>query len=323
MSEFYNIKITINKELSAIRLDKVLTKKIDKFSRSQIKILIQNGNVKKNNKIFNDSSYLVKEGDSFDINIIERKSTKYKPENINLDIIYEDSDLIIINKQSGIVTHPAPGNETGTLVQALLNHSANKLSTINGDNRPGIVHRLDKETSGLMVIAKNNFTHEELSKQFKDHTITRKYHALVWGVPKSQTIEGYIERNKINRKKMSFNKKGMGKFSKTDLKLKQSFGNSSFVECKLYTGRTHQVRLHLTSINAPLLGDKLYGKTKVNQFGKDKENFNKFLILKNFSRQALHASHLGFFHPTLKKNVEFNSKIPEDISNLIKFLVKY
>ena len=323
MSEFYNIKITINKELSAIRLDKVLTKKIDKFSRSQIKILIQNGNVKKNNKIFNDSSYLVKEGDSFDINIIERKSTKYKPENINLDIIYEDSDLIIINKQSGIVTHPAPGNETGTLVQALLNHSANKLSTINGNNRPGIVHRLDKETSGLMVIAKNNFTHEELAKQFKVHTITRKYHALVWGVPKSQTIEGYIERNKINRKKMSFNKKGMGKFSKTDLKLKQSFGNSSFVECKLYTGRTHQVRLHLTSINAPLLGDKLYGKTKVNQFGKDKENFNKFLILKNFSRQALHASHLGFFHPTLKKNVEFNSKIPEDISNLIKFLVKY
>ena len=323
MSEFYNIKITINKELSAIRLDKVLTKKIDKFSRSQIKILIQNGNVKKNNKIFNDSSYLVKEGDSFDINIIESKTSKYKPENIKLDIIYEDSDLIIINKQSGIVTHPAPGNETGTLVQALLNHTANKLSTINGDNRPGIVHRLDKDTSGLMVIAKNNFTHEELSKQFKDHTITRKYHALVWGVPKSQTIEGYIERNKINRKKMSFNKKGMGKFSKTDLKLKQSFGNSSIVECKLYTGRTHQVRLHLTSINTPLLGDKLYGKNKVNQFGKDKENFNKFLILKNFSRQALHASHLGFFHPTLKKNVEFNSKIPEDISNLIKFLVKY
>jgi len=174
-----------------------------------------------------------------------------------------------------------------------------------------------------MVIAKNNFTHEELAKQFKVHTITRKYHALVWGVPKNQTIEGYIERNKINRKKMSFNKKGTGKFSRTDLKLKQSFGNSSIVECKLYTGRTHQVRLHLTSINAPLLGDKLYGKNKVNQFGKDKENFNKFLILKNFSRQALHASHLGFFHPTLKKNVEFNSKIPDDISNLIKFLVKY
>jgi len=323
MCEFYNIKININKELSAVRLDKVLTKKIDKLSRSQIKILIQNGNVKKNNKSFKDSSYLVKEGDSFDINIVENKTTKYKPENIKLDIIYEDSDLIIINKQSGIVTHPAPGNETGTLVQALLNHSASKLSSINGDNRPGIVHRLDKETSGLMVIAKNNFTHEELAKQFKIHTITRKYDALVWGVPKNQTIEGYIERNKINRKKMSFNKKGIGKYSKTDLKLKQSFGNSSIVECKLYTGRTHQVRLHLTSINNPLLGDKLYGKNKVNQFGKDKENFNKFLILKNFSRQALHASHLGFFHPTLKKNVEFNSKIPDDISNLINFLVKY
>ncbi len=322
MCEFYNIKITINKELSAIRLDKVLSKKINKISRSQIKILIQNGNVKKNDKIFYDSSYLVKEGDIFNVKIIENKTTQYKPEKIELDVVYEDKDLIVINKQAGIVTHPAPGNETGTLVQALLNHSANKLSTINGLKRPGIVHRLDKDTSGLMVVAKNNFTHLELAKQFKIHSITRKYFALVWGVPKNQTIEGYIERNKINRKKMSYNKKGNGKYSKTDLILKQSFGNSSIVECKLYTGRTHQVRLHLTSINSPLLGDKLYGKSKINQFGKDRENFNKFLILKNFSRQALHASHLGFFHPTLKKNLKFNSKIPQDISNLIDFLVR-
>ena len=323
MSEFYNIKITINKELSSLRLDKVLSKKIDKLSRSQIKILIKNGNVKKNNNIFTDSSYLVKESDIFYVQIIENKTTKYKPENIKLDIVYEDDDLIIINKKSGIVTHPAPGNETGTLVQALLNHSANKLSTINGLKRPGIVHRLDKETSGLMVVAKNNSTHIELAEQFKIHSITRKYHALVWGVPKNQTIEGYIERNKINRKKMSFNKKGIGKYSKTELTLKQSFGNASIVECKLYTGRTHQVRLHLTSINSPLLGDKLYGKSKINQFGKDKNYFNKFLMLKNFSRQALHASHLGFFHPTLKKNVKFDSKIPDDITNLINFLVKY
>jgi len=323
MKEFYNIKIIINKELSSIRLDKILSKKLNKISRTQIKILILNGNVKKNKEIFTDPSYIVRESDEFDISIIKNKQTNYKPEKINLDIVYEDNDVIVINKQAGIVTHPAPGNETGTLVQALIHHSTNKLSTVNGINRPGIVHRLDKETSGLMVIAKNDFTHVKLAEQFKMHSITRKYNTLVWGVPKNQKIEGYIERNKINRKKMSFNKKGFGKFSKTNLILKKSFGNASLIECILHTGRTHQVRLHLTSINSPIIGDKLYGKSKINQFGKNKEYFNKFLILKNFPRQALHASHLGFFHPSLNKNLKFNSNIPEDISNLMNMLVKY
>ena len=323
MNQTYNLKLTINKELSSIRLDKVLAKKLEKISRSQIKILIQNGNVIKNDEKITDPSYLVKENEKFVVSIIQYKLTKYKPENIKLDIIYEDEDLIILNKQAGIVTHPAPGNETGTLVQALLNHTSNTLSSINGISRPGIVHRLDKETSGLMVVAKNDYVHMSLAEQFKLHSISRKYRAIVWGVPKNQTISGYIKRNNINRKKMTLNAKGKGKYSKTDIILKESYGNASLIECKLHTGRTHQIRVHLTSINSPLVGDKLYGKNKINQFGNNKDNFNKFLILKNFPRQTLHAMHLGFFHPTLKKELKFNSKMPEDLTNLLKLLVRY
>ncbi|MDC6448164.1 RluA family pseudouridine synthase [Alphaproteobacteria bacterium] len=323
MNKTYNHKVNINKELSSIRLDKILTKKLEKYSRMQIKMLIKNGNVKLNNLPILDPSYLVRENDKFYISIIQPKEVKYTGEDIKLEIIYEDDDLLVINKQAGIVTHPAPGNETGTLVQALLHYSKNKLSSINGTNRPGIVHRLDKYTSGVMVIAKNNFTHSNLADQFKLHSISRKYKALVWGIPNNQTIEGYIERHKVNRKKMSLNNKGDGRYSKTDIKLIQSFQNSSLIECKLHTGRTHQIRLHLTSINSPIVGDTAYGKNKISKYGLDNKTFNKFLILKNFTRQALHATHLGFFHPTLKKNVEFNSNLPIDMKNLIDLLLKY
>ena len=323
MSDFYNLKVNINKAQSTKRLDKALTNILDKFSRSHIKILIENGNVKKNNKIINESSYIVKEGEIFEVSLVYNRPNKYDPEELNLEIIYEDEDLLVINKQAGMVTHPAPGNETGTLVNALLYYIKNKLSNINKESRPGIVHRLDKDTSGLMVIAKNNYTHLNLSEQFKSHTITRKYWALVWGIPNNQMIEGYIERHKINRKKMSLNKNGKGKYSKTEIVLKKNYQVASLVECTLFTGRTHQVRLHLTSINSPLVGDKIYGKNKVNQFGKNKDTFNKFMILKNFNRQALHAVHLGFIHPKQGKKMVFNSKLPEDITNLLSLLVKY
>ena len=323
MSDFYNLKVNINKAQSTKRLDKALTNILDKFSRSHIKILIENGNVKKNNKIINESSYIVKEGEIFEVSLVYNRPNKYDPEELNLEIIYEDEDLLVINKQAGMVTHPAPGNETGTLVNALLYYTKNKLSNINKESRPGIVHRLDKDTSGLMVIAKNNYTHLNLSEQFKSHTITRKYWALVWGIPNNQMIEGYIERHKINRKKMSLNKNGKGKYSKTEIVLKKNYQVASLVECTLFTGRTHQVRLHLTSINSPLVGDKIYGKNKVNQFGKNKDTFNKFMILKNFNRQALHAVHLGFIHPKQGKKMVFNSKLPEDITNLLSLLVKY
>ena len=323
MSDFYNLKVNINKAQSTKRLDKALTNILGKLSRSHIKILIENGNVKKNNKIINEPSYLVKEGEIFEVSLIYNRPKKYDPEELNLEIIYEDEDLLVINKQAGMVTHPAPGNETGTLVNALLYYTKNKLSKINDNSRPGIVHRLDKDTSGLMVVAKNDYTHLILSEQFKSHTITRKYQALVWGIPNNQLIEGYIERNKINRKKMSLNKNGKGKYSKTEIVLKKNYQIASLVECILFTGRTHQVRLHLTSINSPLVGDKTYGKSKVNQFGKNKDTFNKFMILKNFGRHALHAVHLGFIHPKQNKKMEFNSKLPEDITNLLDLLVKY
>ena len=320
MNDFYTQKIVINKEQKNQRLDKALSNLLNKYTRSQIKILIQNKNILKNGETINDVSYKVKQGEEYLLNFPIIKKTKHKPEKIPLDIVYQDEYIMVINKEAGMVTHPAPSNQTGTLVNALLNNNQ-KLSLIN-ESRPGIVHRLDKETSGLIVVAKNDKAHLNLANQFKEHSISRKYKALVWGMPKNQIIEGYIERNKINRKKMSFNK-NKGKFSKTSIINNKAFNICSLVECKLETGRTHQVRLHLTSINSPIVGDKLYGKNKVNSFGKNKDTFHKFLILKNFQRQALHAYHLSFIHPITEQNMRFESKLPEDMRNLLDFLVKY
>ena len=323
MNEFYNLKLTINKQLSSQRLDKVLVSKLEGYSRTQIKTLILNGNVCLDEKEIKDPSYITKENENYFINIILKKETKHSAENIDLNIIFEDEDLIVINKPPNLVMHPAPGNESGTLVNALMHYTNNQLSNLDDNSRPGIVHRLDKDTSGILVVAKNNNVHINLAEQFKKHTISRRYKAIVWGTPDNQSIEGYIERNRKNRKKMSLNNKGFGKYSKTDIKLEKTFGIASLVDCHLHTGRTHQIRLHLTSKNSPIIGDKIYGKSKINQFGKDKNTFNKFMILKNFERQALHAYHLGFDHPTSKKRMNFDIEIPEDFKNLIELLLKY
>ena len=323
MNEFYNLKLTINKELSSQRLDKVLVSKLEGYSRTQIKTLILNGNVCLDEKEIKDPSYITKENENYFINIILKQETKHSAENIDLNIIFEDEDLIVINKPPNLVMHPAPGNESGTLVNALMHYTNNQLSNLDDNSRPGIVHRLDKDTSGILVVAKNNNVHINLAEQFKEHTISRRYKAIVWGTPDNQSIEGYIERNRKNRKKMSLNNKGFGKYSKTDIKLEKTFGIASLVDCHLHTGRTHQIRLHLTSKNSPIIGDKIYGKSKINQFGKDKNTFNKFMILKNFERQALHAYHLGFDHPTSKKRMNFDIEIPEDFKNLIELLLKY
>ena len=323
MNEFYNLKLSINKQLSSQRLDKVLVSKLEGYSRTQIKTLILNGNVSLDEKEIKDPSYITKENENYFINIILKQETKHSAENIDLNIIFEDEDLIVINKPSNLVMHPAPGNESGTLVNALMHYTNNQLSNLDDNSRPGIVHRLDKDTSGILVVAKNNNVHINLAEQFKEHTISRRYKAIVWGTPDNQSIEGYIERNRKNRKKMSLNNKGFGKYSKTDIKLEKTFGIASLVDCHLHTGRTHQIRLHLTSKNSPIIGDKIYGKSKINQFGKDKNTFNKFMILKNFERQALHAYHLGFDHPTSKKRMDFDIEIPEDFKNLIELLLKY
>jgi 23S rRNA pseudouridine1911/1915/1917 synthase len=323
MNEFYNLKLTINKQLSSQRLDKVLVSKLEGYSRTQIKTLILNGNVCLDEKEIKDPSYITKENENYFINIILKQETKHSAENIDLNIIFEDEDLIVINKPPNLVMHPAPGNESGTLVNALMHYTNNQLSNLDDNSRPGIVHRLDKDTSGILVVAKNNNVHINLAEQFKEHTISRRYKAIVWGTPDNQSIEGYIERNRKNRKKMSLNNKGFGKYSKTDIKLEKTFGIASLVDCHLHTGRTHQIRLHLTSKNSPIIGDKIYGKSKINQFGKDKNTFNKFMILKNFERQALHAYHLGFDHPTSKKRMDFDIEIPEDFKNLIELLLKY
>ena len=323
MNQFYNLKLTINKQLSSQRLDKVLVSKLEGYSRTQIKTLILNGNVSLDKKEIKDPSYITKENENYSINIILKQEIKHSAENIELNIIFEDEDLIVINKPPNLVMHPAPGNESGTLVNALMHYTNNQLSNLDDNVRPGIVHRLDKDTSGILVVAKNNNVHINLAKQFKEHTISRRYKAIVWGTPDNQSIEGYIERNKKNRKKMSLNNKGFGKYSKTDIKLEKTFGIASLVDCHLHTGRTHQIRLHLTSKNSPIIGDKVYGKSKINQFGKDKNTFNKFMILKNFNRQALHAYHLGFDHPISNKRMNFDIEIPEDFKNLIELLLKY
>ena len=317
----YNVFAKYNES----RIDKFLQSHSDKTSRTKIQNLIREGFVKLNDKTIKEVSKKIKTNDKIRIIFPPPKETHIRPQKIPLDILYDDNDIVIINKPPGIVVHPGAGNHDRTLVNALLFHYNKKLSSIGGKLRPGIVHRIDKDTSGIIVVAKNDIAHNNLSKQFSSHTIKRTYEALVWGSlkPKSGKINERIGRNIKNRQLMSV-RKNTGKVAITNYKTLEIFQNSSLpkislIECKLETGRTHQIRVHMSFKGNPILGDKSYGKSK-EKFKKIDEKVEK--QIKNFNRQALHAKSLGFIHPKNNKEFFFEAKKPKDFETLVKTLKK-
>ncbi|HZH92900.1 MAG TPA: RluA family pseudouridine synthase [Tissierellaceae bacterium] len=288
------------------RLDYYLSLELDEVSRTRIQKLVKDQLVKVNGSI-KKSSYIVKEGDTISVVFPEPKKLEITPEDIPLEIVFEDSDLAVVNKRHGMVVHPAPGNYSGTLVNALMFHMDN-LSSINGIIRPGIVHRLDKDTSGLLVIAKNDKTHRGLSEQLKHHGVYREYVALVHGNIRQDTgtIDAPIGRNQKDRKKMAVTGKN-SKEAITHFSVSKRYGKYTLVTLRLETGRTHQIRVHLSHMGNPVVGDPVYSGGK-----------NEFKI----ERQLLHARRLGFIHPSTNENVEFSCDLPEDFKLILERLDK-
>jgi 23S rRNA pseudouridine1911/1915/1917 synthase len=318
-----SIKFLINKRDDGERLDIFLSKKITNLTRSNIKKIIEIDQVIINKIIVNTPSKKVKLNDKISININFRDSKKLTPSKIKLDIRYEDKDVLIVNKPKGMVVHPGAGNYKNTLANALLYKYKTKLSDINGELRPGIVHRIDKDTSGLLVVAKNNFSHSELGKQFSDHSIKRKYICLAWGVirPLKGRIETLISRNKRNRQLMTVSdvngKKAVTNYETIKVFNIKDIPKISLIECELETGRTHQIRVHMQYKGTSLLGDNHYGKKNI-KFKKINEEFSKKLL--SLNGQALHAMSLGFAHPTTKKMVNFQSSLTPDFKKMLDLL---
>ena len=324
-----NINVNINNKDTGKRVDSVLSEKLPELSRNRIQNLILSGNVFYNSEVIRDRSLKLKNEGEIIVYIPPSKKMEIKAQNIDIDIIYEDMDLIIVNKSAGMVVHPAFGNYENTLVNALLYHCDKSLSGIGGVERPGIVHRLDKMTSGLIVIAKNDESHKGLSLQFKKRTIIREYRAIVWNKFKKMrgTVDLNITRSKKNRKLMSItNNNKEGKSSKTSFELKKEYKINkkfflNYIKCKLQTGRTHQIRVHMSSMGNFLLGDSSYGKKK--NIDNDL-NQKLFSLIKNDwieqNRHALHAKTLGFVHPIKGKNLFFSSKNPPDFKKIINLL---
>lgn len=306
------------------RLDKVLAVAWPDQSRSRIKALIEDGHLRVNGDVARKMSSKVKQEDVFELVIPPAEPAEPIAENIKLDVLYEDDDLLVINKPAGMVVHPAAGNESGTLVNALLAHCGDSLSGIGGVKRPGIVHRLDKDTSGAMVVAKNDTAHRALSTLFSEdkENIDRAYLAVVWGVPRplAGDIEGNIGRSPRNRKKMTVLRTG-GKYALTHYKTLQSRDDSlaSLVECRLATGRTHQIRVHMTHIGHSLVCDPVYGRNKNSQ----KCNLETQELLNAFNKQALHARTLGFIHPRTGEYISTTAPLPDDLNALIESLNLY
>jgi 23S rRNA pseudouridine1911/1915/1917 synthase len=289
------------------RIDAYVTGELEERSRSFIQKLIENKNILVNGKMIK-SNYKLRVDDVVDIEIPDAEPLEITPENIPLDILYEDKDVIVVNKPQGMVVHPAPGHYSGTLVNALLGHCSDDLSGINGVMRPGIVHRIDKDTSGVLMVAKNDRAHQKLALQLKDHTITRKYNAIVFHNIKEETgtVDAPIGRHPVERKKMAVVSKN-GKSAVTHFRVLEQFGQFAFIEAQLETGRTHQIRVHMKYIGHPLLGDFVYGP-KSQPFG--------------LNGQMLHARVLGFIHPSTDQYMEFEAPLPEYFMNILEKLSK-
>lgn len=283
------------------RIDKYLMDKLN-YSRSKVQKMINEGYiVVNNNKVKNN--YIIKENDRIEIDVDYKEDVDILPENIKLDIYYEDDDIMVINKPSGMVVHPGAGNYSGTLVNALMYHCQN-LSHINGNVRPGIVHRIDADTSGLLLVAKNDFSHNDLASQLQNKSVTRKYIALVHGVilEDTATIDAPIGRNKNERKKMCVTDKN-SKEAITHIRVLERYNSATLIECILETGRTHQIRVHMEYINHPVVNDPVYGFKKM-----DDKDFG----------QMLHAKTIGFIHPKTKKYLEFSAPVPDKFNEILK-----
>lgn len=296
----------IKEEKEAERIDKFLSEAIGDLSRSFLQKLLKEQQVMVNEKPVK-ANYRLRTGDRIRVCVPPCEELNIEPENIPLDILYEDEDLLVVNKPKGMVVHPSAGHTSHTLVNGVLYHCQGNLSGINGVLRPGIVHRIDKDTTGALVICKNDLVHRELAEQLKEHTIKRRYRAIVLGNFKEEegTVEGPIGRHPVDRKKMAINYKN-GKDAVTHYRVLERFGNYSYIECRLETGRTHQIRVHMTSIGHPLLGDLVYAPSQKNGF--------------HLEGQTLHAQILGFYHPVQKKYMEFEAPLPDYFVKLLKTL---
>ena len=305
MSENGLQRLTVSPEEAGVRIDKYLAEQLPDITRSYLQKLLKDGSVQMNGKPVKTSTKTAA-GAVIELTIPEPEEPEILPEDIPLDILYEDSDVILINKPKDMVVHPAAGHYTGTLVNALMYHCKGDLSGINGVLRPGIVHRIDKDTTGVLIVCKNDKAHNALAEQLKEHSITRKYRAIVCGNLKEDegTVDAPLGRHPQDRKKMAIVRAG-GTRAVTHYRVLERFGHSTYIECQLETGRTHQIRVHMASLGHPLLGDEAYGRVK-----------SPFKL----EGQTLHAMVLGFIHPTTGEYMEFEAPLPEYFEKLLEKL---
>ncbi len=307
---FSTISVQLADEMNGWRLDRALAVAIPTLSRERLKALMSAGHVTGPGGLARDPAAKALGGSAFEVAVPEPIAAHNIAQDIALEIVFEDDHLLVVNKPAGLVVHPAAGNFDGTLVNALLHHCAGRLSGIGGVARPGIVHRIDKDTSGLLVVAKTDPAHEGLSAQFARHSIDRRYKAIVAGVPAGGTVDAPLARSPHDRKKVAV--VANGKRAVTHYRLIAPLGAAALIECRLETGRTHQVRVHMMSIGHALLGDPVYGRTK--------PAHRALLTRLDFRRQALHAARLGFIHPVTSNALAFESEMPEDMQQLFTAL---